>query len=310
MESNTNMDILLEKTSNIEEVTLKNKVRRAISNSLRVLAKREKNLRESTIMIKHSDTLSAKSIPEIVEKEWSIAHNKPTVTSWQDKDYVYIQFADWSTKQLFLDFAAMGMPSNFIAAIQPPVSMTEHMVRRPVKVIINNVRAAYRTEHVKTGLVKTLPEGSLIEFKEHKANAVTKARNIEFHVNEMGFRFLFATMDGVLPYFGLTLNQKTRLSLRVFCKPWACRDCFSFGFHQCGGKICANCSGPQHSTKDCTKKLKYCRNCKRSGHRPRDAHCETYLLEVAKEIRKYAIPIDFFEDSEMRFNLTKHLQFT
>lgn len=309
MELNNCFDVLLEKTSNIEEEAHKQKVRKYISNCLKNLAKSERVLRESTIMLKHGDELSAKEIPEMVEKDWSLALNKPTVTSWQDKTYVYLQFANWETKNIFLDFAAMNMSPKFIAAIEKPASIREHMQRKPVRVLICNVRAVYKTENIHKGLIRSLPEKGIIEFKEHKPNVITKARNIELTINEEAFKFLFGTLDGVIPYFGLTLNQKLRLSLKIFCKPWSCRQCFSFGYHQCEGKICGNCSKPQHSSRDCTQKTKYCKNCKKRGHRPKDTHCETYLFEVAKELRKYAIPMEFLENKEMRYNLTKHLLF-
>lgn len=310
MESNNAIDVLLEKASNIEEIIHKEKVRKFISDCLRTLAKRERNLRESTIMVKYDDNLSAKDIPDIVEKKWSEGEKKPSITSWQDKEFVFLQFADLETKQSFLDFSALHMSDKFVNSIQPPTEMNEHMRRKPVKVIINNVRAAYKTELIKQGLEKTLPQGALTEFKEHKPNPITKARNIMFQTNEEGFKFLFGTLDGVMPYFGLTLNQKSRLTLKIFCKPWACRDCFSFGFHQCEGKLCAQCSGTKHVTKDCVQKTKYCRNCKKRGHRSKDPHCSVYLQEVAKELRKYAIPMEFLEESDLRFNLTKHLQYT
>lgn len=310
MESNNAIDVLLEKTSNIEEIVHKRKVRKYISDCLRNLAKRERNLREATIMLKYNDTLSAKDIPDIVEKKWSQEQNKPSITSWQDKEVVYLQFADLETKQSFLDFAALHMPDKFVSAIQPPNAMNEHMKRKPVRVVINNVRAAYRADLIKAGLEKTLPTGGLMEFKENKANPITKARNIMFQTNEDGFKFLFGTLDGIMPYFGLTLNQKTRLRMKIFCKPWACRDCFSFGYHQCEGKLCGQCSGTKHITKDCVQKTKYCKNCKKRGHRSKDPHCEIYLQEVAKELRKFAIPMEYLEENELRFNLTQHLQFT
>lgn len=111
-----------------------------------------------------------------------------------------MQFTDLNTKQLFLEFATK-MPTNFLTAIQPPATVNDHMKRKPIRAIINNVRAAYRTKHIRHGLEKTMPEKSLMDFKEHKPDPVTKARNIEFKIDENGFMFLFGSMDGVIPYF-------------------------------------------------------------------------------------------------------------
>lgn len=147
-----------------------------------------------------------------------------------------------------------------------------------------------------------------MDIREGKPQQVTKSRSIFFKTNAASTKTLLVGLDGMLPYSNQATQTRTKLYLRINVKPWQCRDCYKIGQHQCTGKKCAQCGTTGHSGKECKSKTKFCDICKRKGHRAKDAHCPTYLNEVAKEIRKIDIPLEFYEDKELRIMLTRHLQ--
>lgn len=308
MEGSNQLDVILEKTTNTEEITQAKRVKESISETLRLMARREKLVRQSTITIKLSNELTLKKISEVIEKEFCDKVERPSASYWQDKESAYAQFSNQSDKDYFLDWAHVNQ-IIFKDAIQKPNSNGEHIQRKPIRVVINNVRKAILADKVKENLVRILGgEESLGNFREGKPNPITRARAIMFNTDEAGFRTLFGCLEGAIPYINTATDTKSKLILKINCKPWACRDCFAFGPHQCTGKVCGNCGATGHPVKECKVKTKFCKNCKRRGHRAKDNHCPIFLAEVAKELRKMCIPIDYFEDRELRFNLMKHIQ--
>lgn len=306
------LDIIAEKSANIEQSTNSNNVRQAINDTLRIQAKREKSTRESTITVKQNDKFNSKTISELIEKEWTEAKKQMPASYWEDKEHVYIQFISGQTKNNFLDFATLNLPAEFRELINKPNSNGEHIERKPINVEINSVRANIKADNIKSTLEQVLEanrnKNALQNFREGKPNPITKARSILFKTNEQGFKVLFGLLEGTLPYVNMATNSKTRLFMKINAKPWTCRDCFAIGRHECKGRLCGNCSNKDHSTKECKIRTKFCSNCKRRGHRAKEVHCPLYLNEIAKEVRKICLPIEYLEDKEMRFNLTRHLQ--
>lgn len=310
MNTNDLLEVIVEKTSNIEHLSQAEKVKQSLSDTLKLLAKREKILRESTIMVKLSNSLTPAIITETVESQYCNVINKPSASYWQDKEFMYVQFTNNIEKDCFVDWVQLNdMTTEFNNAIQAKNDEGEHLQRKPIRIMINNVRKVIRAELVELTLKRIIEdENGLQNFREGKANALTGGRSIMFNINADSFRKLFGSLDGTIPYVNTATNTKTRLFLKLNCKPWACRDCFAFGMHQCEGKLCGNCGHNGHITKDCKSKTKFCKNCKRKGHRAKDTHCPIYLAEVAKELRKICIPIEYFEDKVLRFNLLNHTQ--
>lgn len=314
MESNnTNgsiLDIILEKSSNIEQQTNKETIRIALNEAIKTHAKRERVLRYSTIAISSDDRFKANEASELIEKHWTDRKDKAPATYWADKTHIFVQFISMEAKNEFLSHANSIFSSEFKDRLQKPNSRGEHMTRRPIRVEISNVRGNIKTNKIEQ-ILKNILSGSkenvLENFHEGKPNH-QQQRSILFRINGEAFKVLFGMLDGALPYVNLETNTKTRLFMKINCKPWNCRDCFALGQHQCDGKTCAQCGTKGHVTKDCKQKTKYCNNCKRKGHRAKDTHCPTYLNEIGKELRKMDFPIEYFEDKELRFNLIKHLQ--
>lgn len=300
------LDIIAEKSSNTESYTNAALIKEKLNEALRIMAKREKMVRESTIMFKLSENVNSDKITALIEKEYCNSNNKPSATYWYDKEHAYVQFINESEKKMFLDWIQTNQASTlFRDSIQPPNDMGEHLSRKPIKVIINNVRKFIKKEIVETSLKKILGNNKELNFREGKPNAITGARAMMFTIDSEGFKILFGTLEGAIPYVCTASNMKTRLYPKVNCKPWACNNCFEFGRHECKGKVCAKCGGSGHLTKECDKSTKYCNNCKHRGHRARDTHCLNYLAEVAKELRKVSIPIEYFAEKELRFHLIK-----
>lgn len=311
MESSGLLDIIAERTANTELYTNRASVKESLNDTLKMLAKREKLLRESTIMFKISDNITPAKVTELIETTYCNKTGKPSASYWQDKEYVYAQFISQNEKEGFLEWIQLNsVTAQFRDAIHPPNDNGEHMIRRPIRVMINNVRRNIKEELVEQSLRRILGDksDSLQKFKTGNPNERTGARSIMFSINDEAFKILFGTLEGSIPYVNTSNNSKTKLFLKINCKPWACRDCFAFGIHECEGKLCAKCGTTGHTTKDCKSKTKYCRNCKHKGHKARDTHCMVYLAEVAKEIRKVCIPIEYFEEKELRFSLLKHIQ--
>lgn len=280
MESSGILEVIAERTANTEQCCNSSTVREKLNETLRIMARREKSLRESTIMFKLSEAVTPPKVSDLVESSYCNVTNKPSASYWQDKEYAYAQFINQEEKTAFLDWIILNnVMSQFRDAIQLANDEGEHVQRKPIRLMINNVRRILKEEIIERGLKRIFgEEGDVLQnFRQGKPNAITGARSIMFNTNEAGFRKLFGTLEGSIPYVNNDTNTKTKLYLKINCKPWACKDCFAFGVHQCQDKSCAKCGIVGHQTKDCKSKTKFCSNCKRKGHRAKDTHCMTYL---------------------------------
>lgn len=309
MAQNNLLDMIMEKTSNTETFTNSATVKQRLNETLKTMAKREKLVRECTIMFKLSDSITSNKITDLIEDTYCNKNNKPSATYWFDKEFAFVQFITQEEKGHFLDWI---QPKSDMAelrdSISPPNDNGEHLQRKLVRVVLNNVRKNIKLNLIEQNLKRILADSnnSLKNLREGKPNSITGARAILFHTDSEGFKTIFGTLEGAIPYVCTATNTKTKLFAKINCKPWACNDCFEFGRHECKGKICAKCGTAGHQTKNCENATKYCSNCRRKGHRARDTHCTFYLGEVAKELRKVCIPIEYFADKELRFYMIKH----
>lgn len=304
----SSLDIIMEKTANIEEATNANQVKSNLLEIIRTHAKRERTLRESTIMIDIKENLQAKDITDIIEDKWVEGKKQVPATYWQDKDKVFVQFVSKEVKNSFLDFVTLYMDQVLRAAIARPTMDGFHFQRKPTRFEISNVRSNIKADRIKE-ILNRITANKRIEvqdFREGKPNPITKARSVMFKGDAEVFKILIGQMDGSLPYTNQTTGTKIRLSIKINCKPWMCRDCYSFGQHQCQGRICMQCGNAGHQTRECKQKTKFCKNCKRRGHKAKDVHCPVYQNEVAKELRKQDIPVEYMEEN--RAMLIKFLQ--
>jgi len=86
-------------------------------------------------------------------------------------------------------------------------------------------------------------------------------------------------------------------------------NCFALGYHpQCPGRSCANCGSAEQTAKDCPKRIKYCKNCNHSGHRATVAHCNKYLMELAKEIEEHDFLLEVLNNQDLSSGLIRQLQ--
>lgn len=309
MAQNNLLDIIVEKTSNTEGYTNAATIKENLSEIVKTMSKREKIVRESTIMLKLSGTITSEKITQLIEDSYCSQNSKASASYWFDKEHVYAQFISQAAKEQFLDWIQNNSRATDIRdAILPPNDNGEHLTRKPIRVIINNVRRNIKADIVEQSFKRILVDtsNSLQNFREGKPNAITGTRAIMFNTDSEGFKQIFGTLEGAIPYVSTIHNVKTKLYPKVNCKPWACNNCYEFGKHECKGKTCAKCGTTGHLTKDCENATKYCNNCKRRGHRAKDAHCPTYLGEVSKELRKVCIPMEYFTEKDLRFHFIKH----
>lgn len=296
-----------EATGNIERAENSRTIKESLAEAIRMQGRKEKNLRQSTISISNKD-VNTKDIANYIDEEWVFKMNQAPVTFWNDKEFLHCQFINREVKQ---NFVASGITASPLID-KRLVAMNdhgEHFKRRPVRMIINNVRPTIKTERV-IEIIKNCTdfETDITDVKSGSPHPVTKCRSIFFRTNGHGLRILIERLDGEIPYAEKDSQIKARLRARINCKPWQCKECSALGLHQCEGRKCRNCSNKGHATKDCKSITKYCGNCKKRGHKSVDLHCKTFLNEVAKEIRKMDIPVDMFEEKQLRLCLAKCIQ--
>jgi len=148
---------------------------------------------------------------------------------------------------------------------------------------------------------------SAAESQKMAVSSQTNKRTISMKVNGPAFWDIFSTMNGIIPY--TDGKTKTNLFVRINCRPWQCRACYAIGYHpNCDGKTCTKCGSKEHQASNCSRKTRFCTNCKKPGHSARDTHCPRYLNEFAKEVRKFDLPLEYLEDSDRIGQLIKQLQ--
>lgn len=305
------IDSIHEKATNIEIATIQANKRAAFERGIKALGIRERSLRESTLTITHAG--KAEEIMSEIELKWVEKHQKEPVTYWQDKEKLYVQFKSEKTKFDFLqlhtnnDQPLITTKGHIVDPADP--STTQHFTRKPIKCLIDNLRPTITSNRIGQ-IIASSVKGTNIAISpilEGKPHANTKHRAILFRMNGKALSTLLNQYNGELQYNHLEMKIKQKLNFKINCRPWQCKDCFTFGRHDCKGRKCANCGNPNHSTQDCVSKRRYCPNCKKPGHKARDSHCESYLAEVFKELRKIDVPLEFLENKEKRAKLITHI---
>lgn len=303
------LDQILEKTANVEHSTTTKDTRDSLREVLINQGRREKSIREATITTTHDANWGHAEFVAEVDR-WVERMEQLPPTYWQDKDKSYCQFNAKDFKVSFLEHAKENGSDLLKSKLDKGNSQGNHFSRKPARIEIANVRSNIRIERVKELLELATVVGEPIEeLREGKPHAITKARSILFKAKANNIYQLFGVLDGALPYSNKSTNTRTRLQMRINIKPWQCRDCFAFGQHQCEGRKCLQCGNKDHTTRDCKSKTKTCINCHRKGHRAKDPSCSKYMHEMAKEIRKIDLPLEFYQDKKLREQLIGYLQY-
>lgn len=315
-ETGSILDTIREQTTNIESYTNKLSLEMTISEELKKVATKERTLRESTISIKSTPALDMNNLNKLLEKEWTMEHNKPPPIYWQDKTYTYVQFIDQENKREFLERVKDSRGEAGIGALKGLITPTtadgNNFIRKEIKMEITNVREKIKIEKI-NALLKNSSDRDMF-FSEIRTGKLfgsegRKQRSLMFRTNSFGFQLLFNKWGGAIPYSAPDENISLKLWPRINVRPWSCRECYYIGpnHQQCPGKSCAQCGGANHLTKTCRSKTRYCTNCRRKGHKAKDSHCPIYIKEIVKEIKRIDIPLEFLEDDTKRFDLARSL---
>lgn len=293
------IDVIHEKTANIEQSINSTNIRGKIEESIKMIGKRERILRISTITIKITSEVTMEKVTELIAKEWTHDLQQVSPTLWQDKEHIYCQFSTQAKKNSFLH--VIEGDHLIKRNLAPEVKEGQHFERKMVKLEMPNVFSNIESKKLRELINHTASNTcTFTDMKEGKLHTNNRKRAITFKTNAEGLKHIILTLDGAIPYIDTVSKARNRIQIRINCRPWICKDCFIIGQHQCLGKICGNCGEKQHQTRECSSKTKYCSNCKKRGHRARDTHCMTYLNEAMKELRKMDIPTEFYEKKELR----------
>lgn len=312
----TILDTIREQTANIESFVNRRSFDLILSDELKKIASRERNIRESTIMVRNTETITPDKIAEFTEKDWTEDAKGTPPTFWSDKSYTFVQFANKADKTQFIRMVKDASSNLDIGRLNGLVnnenSEGNHFDRKDIKIEITNVREAIKPERVEATLKNLANEHAL--FSNVKPGKLygpegRKQRSLMIRVNGGGFEAIFKKLNGIIPYNSADGKITFKLLPRINARPFSCRDCYFIGpnHRDCKGKSCAKCGKDDHLTKFCKSKTRHCVNCKRDGHRAKDAHCPIYTREIIKEIKRMNIPLEFLEDDNKRFELVKAL---
>lgn len=307
------LEVIVERTANIERISTETVIKTSIQELLKQAALKEAKIRESTITVRHDNSNKAMDLIQAIESYWIEELKQAPLTYWQDKEKLYCQFLNKDIMEEFIRLMKTNSKLRIInKQIEPPNKHTgNYFTRKPVKLEILNVKPRVQVKKISTSLENIMTTSAeLSEIREGKAHASTKARSLMFTANAEAFEIIFGQLDGIIQYTNATTNTQESLIVRVVCRPWQCRNCYKIGKHECTGKKhCANCGTDNHLTKDCKIKTRKCVNCGHNGHRSKDAHCSIYLREIAKELRRMDIPLNYLTRSEERSKLTRNLMY-
>jgi len=302
------LDQIHEQTSNLERASNISTIRQHLKEAVKELGRTERNVRAKTITFSLMKAHSAETIQDKVTAYVMMSQCGP-VSFRTTKELLFAQMATTNEKEGLVDYIKISTPHDILKeTLLPSNGGGLYFSRLPVKLELNNLNSSIKLEKIKSLLESLISSGGkLVSIKDGKPNSQTGKRTVSLKVNNIAFNDIFGTMNGIVPY--QDGRTKANLFFRVNCRPWQCRDCFFIGHHErCEGKVCAKCGSLEHQANACTKKTRYCRNCKRPGHSARDAHCPRYLNEVAKELRKHDLPLEYLEDTERIGHLIKQIQ--
>jgi len=308
----TLLNSILEKANNIERATNLITIRNQIKETLKEQARAEADIRSKTITFQSmqgSNNVSEQLTNTI--QAWTNMSLSGPPSFRAAKDILFVQMATTADKQALVEYANLASSDALIKKqMVPPNPDGTHFTRLPIKLEANNVGPQVKIENVKAIIENTIGRNNnakLIFIKDGRVNPRNQKRTISIKVNGDAFVTLMVEMNGILPVG--TDRARTKLYLRINCRPWQCSYCFALGYHpQCPGRSCANCGSVDHTAKDCPKRTRYCKNCNHSGHRAKDAHCNKYLMELAKEIKKHDFPLEVLNSQDLSSGLIKQLQ--
>lgn len=297
-------------------------IRKTIYNNLKRSVHDERNTRNLTLTFKKSDSVTESFFVKIITQEYVDRLSKPVITYWFNKLYIFAKFIDRAEKLCFVDWLQTARQCGNVrySMLQRNKDAT-HFKRRPVCISLQRVNSSIRTTKIHRTLKHLMNlscflsdprEGQEIEL--NRSNGARggsigdsgcnsdKARTISWLVDANAFRKIFIDLNGSVPYAtsDSTVRSK-RLRFRINCKPRACKHCYVLGAHKCRGRFCLKCGSKAHHYAKCrSTQAKLCMNCKRRGHLSNDSRCPKYIWALTRELFKMDIPMEFYENDDLR----------
>lgn len=305
------IEIIHERTANIEQETNKNIITKTLDKTVAKLSRTERLNNAATITInRKNNSIAHADVIKMIEKEWLTKLEQTPPTFWSDKENTYCQFLNQDTKEVFLEHIRKPTTESILKEHIININDKQgHYAKRPAKVEINNVRGNIKLSTVEEIIKKNMSKNSVVtSFKEGKVNEQTRNKSITFLANSHAIKDIMEKLKWTVPYTNLQTDTRIRLYMKLNCKPWLCKDCFMIGQHQCTGKKCAKCGHKDHVTKDCKSTHKFCPACKQKGHKAKDAHCTTYLKNLARNLVKMDIPEGLLEHKKYRGEVIDNIQ--
>lgn len=297
----TDNDLMIEYLRNISSLQRKESITKFIEHALLSSADLERQVRRNTITFEDKNGLEYTDLVRIIEDTWVIDKGNAATTIFRDKKYIYCQLSNEPSKKALIEWIK-SEPSNqkLAECLLGPNKYGEHYSRKPVRLEIINVYPRINTDRVRELINKTIsnPDHYVQEVRDSKPH-YNKSRNILFHVKSETFRHIFGNLNSEIVYIDKNKN-KAKLRFVINARPWPCKRCLIFGKHECNAQKCTKCGADSHISKNCDKKKSYCINCRQTGHKTKDLICPIYIREALKEIRHMDIPIEYYEDNQLR----------
>lgn len=271
-------------------------VRKSIKERLDEMSRSERDVRESTLTVCATWSLTHEQICEFIETAWTIVkpaqsdfqfQEDPVDVAWSapismkmdpnlqknrsypvtmsgDKENVYLQFASSTVKNQFIDFLQSQDPAGcpMKSLVRSPIPQTGfHFARKMIRIEMTDVPDSITTTFISSRIMSGISEHCEFgEFRDGEAYGSQRRRSVMFSVNDWAFRHLFETLRG---YISVVLAYSPRFI---------------------------------------TTKLYFRVNCK--GRRRNQSHGFSSSLNAAlKELQRIDIPLEFLERRNLRMQL-------
>lgn len=281
-------------------------------------------IRDSTIAFVRDDQEGIESIGILVD---AIGYGyssrvEPSVV-WYDKQFTYAQFSNRRAKLDFIELigkkAAEPDLKILVNRILKAVSAEpEHrFLMHPIVCQIKRIKLSIDCDWLRRTIMQLVGTSGFVgEFEASKSNSKPMARSLDvtFKIDRQAFMCIFGQeRKGVIDYCKTYREQKltvrSKFHVSIDCSFNQCWTCHRIGKHECETSRCIRCGSDEHRFGACDSVKKFCRNCNIEGHSARDIDCPYYLEKMVDILANMDIPVEYFEQEDLRHQLISYLIF-